>query len=43
MDMYLNDVNFLSAVIPDLKLLNVSFDIFGDSYSTHLKQGQDCG
>ncbi len=34
--LYLNDVNFLSAIVPDFKLLDVSLYIFRDSHRAHL-------
>ena len=35
-DAYLDDVDLLSAVVPHLKLLDVSFDVLGDSHGAHL-------
>lgn len=37
--LYLNDVNFLSAIVPDFKLLDVSLYIFRDSHRAHLGEG----
>lgn len=33
---YLNYIHLLSATVPDLKLLHISFDILCDSHSSHL-------
>lgn len=35
-DVYLYDVNLLSAVVPHLELLVVTFDVLCDSHSAHL-------
>lgn len=33
---YLNDIDFFSAIIPDLKFLVITFDIFSNSHRAHL-------
>lgn len=38
---YLDYVDFLPAIIPHLKLFDVTFDIFSDSNSTHLEQNAE--
>lgn len=40
---YLNDVNFLSAVVPNFKLLAVASDVFRDPDSAHLETGTPNG
>lgn len=35
---YLNDIDFFSAIIPDLKLLIIPFYIFCNAHSAHLFQ-----
>lgn len=35
---YLNDIDFFSAIIPDLKLLVIPFYVFSNAHSAHLFQ-----
>lgn len=37
---YLNDVDFLSSIVPDFKFLGISFHILCDSNCTHLPQNK---